>query len=260
MNGGRNVLPWLLGLVLGVAAGLFYAWRVSPVEYTDTAPAALRPDYRMDYLALIASAYAASGDLSRAQLRLSLFGDLPEADTLAALAQRRLGSGEAPSEARALAALAAALADRPTTPTSTRPPSTPTRTPTPLPTRRPSATPLPSATPGAPFSLVEREKVCDPGLPGPLIMVLVEDAAGQPVPGVEILVVWDDGQDRFYTGLKAELGLGYADFLMSPDTAYALQLAGEVLPFISLQPEPCLNPDGPSFPGSWMLRFQQPSE
>ncbi|MCX6071293.1 MAG: hypothetical protein NTU91_10615, partial [Chloroflexi bacterium] len=61
----KGVLPLLAALALGIAAGLYYAWGVNPVSYTDTSPASLREDFRADYLTLIASAYDATGDLPR---------------------------------------------------------------------------------------------------------------------------------------------------------------------------------------------------
>src|SRR3990172_2000227 len=132
-------LPLLLGLGLGLAGGLFYSWIVNPVEYVETGPGSLREDFKADYLALIAAAYASRGDLARARARLALFEELNPAGELAALAQRRQASGHPLSEAQALAELAAALQGAPTaaptvafaasaTPAPPRPTPTPTRT------------------------------------------------------------------------------------------------------------------------------------
>jgi len=46
--------------------------------------------------------------------------------------------------------------------------------------------------------------VCDASLSPPLIQVEALDAQGAPVPGAEVLIVWDEGQDHFFTGLKPE--------------------------------------------------------
>ncbi len=59
----------------------------------------------------------------------------------------------------------------------------------------------------------------------PLIQVLVYDAAEQGVPSVEVVVTWEGGENHFFTGLKPEMGLGYADFRMAADTVYTLRLA-----------------------------------
>jgi len=216
----------ILGFGLGVAGGLYYAWLVSPVEYVDTAPESLRADFRADYLALIASAYAGDEDLVRARIRLALFPDLDPTTDLAALAQQRLAAGFADTEASALAQLASALSRGPSrtlVPTPSVSP-TPSNTPRPTPTRRPTATP------GAAFLLASRQKICDPLLSQPLIQVVVMDAAQEPVPGREISVVWNTGQDHFFTGLKPELGLGYGDFAMTEAVSYTLQLADSQQP------------------------------
>ena len=245
---------FILGFGIGLAGGLYYAWLVSPVEYVRTAPDSLRADFRADYLGLIASAYAGGGDLVRARTRLALFPDLNPATELAALAQQRLAGGFAESEARALSQLASALSQGPTrTPSpTTRGPSispTPSNTPRPTPTRRPTATP------GAAFTLTAREQICDALLSEPLIQVVVLDASGEPVPGQEVIVVWDTGQDHFFTGLKPELGLGYGDFTMTEGVSYTLQLADSQQPITNLVTHEC--EDDEPFLGSWLLRFEQ---
>jgi hypothetical protein len=263
MNRARILLT-VLGLILGLAGGLTYSWLLNPVEYTDTAPASLRQDFKEDYLSLIASAYVASGDLNRARARLTLLGISAAPEELSRLAQSRLGAGRPESEARALAELAAVLGERPSplilTPGSPTAPgatmASPTASATPSPTTRPSATPSP--TPGAPFALLEQEMICDPDFLDAQLQVQVQDAAGEGIPGVQILVVWDNGQDTFYTGLKPELGAGYADFTMTPGTVYSLQLIDSEGPITGLRAEDCTSPSGDSYPGSWLLTFQQP--
>jgi hypothetical protein len=260
-----------LAAIIGLAGGLYYAWQISPVSYTDTAPSSLRADFKADYLALVASAYAGSGDVSQAQSRLLVFADPDMPGTLAALAQQRLAQGWPEAEARSLAQLAAALSTgkassgSPPGPLALVTPSGPaaglgtptaTRTQTPFPSPAPTRTPTP--TPGAPFRLASRDKVCDPKLTQPLLEVDVTDAAGQPVPGIEVRVVWDSGQDHFFTGLKPEIGIGYGDFTMTPGITYSLQLADSDQPVTGLSAEDCTGVDGKTYPGSWHLRFEQP--
>jgi hypothetical protein len=172
---------------------------------------------------------------------------------------------------------------------ATRPAATPTSTRTPLPTR--TYTP----TPGSPFALKSEDLLCVPaggseqtgsenggtqqpgsnatqparsnatptqgsaqGPGSPLIIVQTYDAAGQGVAGVEVVVNWDGGENRFFTGLKPELGLGYADFTMAPGVVYTLRLAegGQIVP--NLTPNECEASDGSRYWGSWLLTFQQP--
>lgn len=246
----------ILGFGIGLAGGLYYAWLVSPVEYVETAPDSLRADFRGDYLGLIASAYTSGGDLVRARTRLALFPDLDPATELAALAQQRLAAGLADTEANALSQLASALSRGPTrTPAPTTvglsSSPTPSKTPRPSPTRRPSATP------GAAFLLTSREQICDPRLSSSLIQVIVFDAAQEQVPGREIVVVWNTGQDHFFTGLKPELGLGYGDFTMTEGVSYTLRLADSQQPITDLTVHECVGEgDGP-YLGSWLLQFEQ---
>ena len=259
-----RILLLLLGLILGLAGGLVYSWVINPVEYTDTAPASLRQDFKEDYLSLIASAYTATGDLNRARSRLALLGISAAPEELSRLAQSRLAAGRPESEARALANLAAILGERPSPLAKTTSPTPPqsttlpeaTLTSTASPTSIPS--PTPSPTPGAPFVLLEKEASCDPGLRESLLQVIVLDAAGEGIPGVQILVVWDNGQDKFFTGLKPELGSGYADFTMEPETIYSMQLIEGESPVTGLTVEECSSPSGDIYPGSWLLTFQQP--
>ena len=254
----------MLAFAAGAAGGLIYAWLINPVEYVDTAPASLRADFQADYLALIAAAYAGTADLDRARARLGLIPDPNPAGRLAALAQQRLAAGPPGNEAQSLALLAAALGERPApavTPTAVaggvsltpRPTRTPTPTSPPLPTR------TPTATPGALFQLLSRDSECDPDRADALLIVEVEDAAGNPVPGVEVLVVWDSGQDHFFTGLKPELSPGYGDFTMEPGVTYTAKLAETVQTVTGLVAPECTADDGSTFLGSWILVYAQPA-
>jgi hypothetical protein len=123
---------------------------------------------------------------------------------------------------------------------------------TPLPTR------TPTPTPGAPFVLKDQTFICDPDVTGPLLIVLAETTSGQPLPDVEAVVNWEGGEDHFFTGLKPELGLGYADFVMSPGVVYALRLAEGGQPISDLTPAECETPRGERYWGAWMLLFTRP--
>lgn len=106
----RKAFPWYLltGLVLGFLLGLLYAWLLNPVVYNNTEPATMRSDYKDLYRVTIAQAYAATGDLARAESRLALLRDEDPVFVLGTQAQQMLADGEA-EDARALALLAAAL-------------------------------------------------------------------------------------------------------------------------------------------------------
>lgn len=261
-------LMMLVGAALGIVLGLFYTWQINPVEYVDTAPSSLRDSYQQEYLALIAEAYLASGNLERAEARLALFELEDPSDQLAEMAQEQLALGTNEETARALAELASDLGARPTPVPATQGSTAGTAVPTasavvnleasPSPTIRPSRTPTVQPTAGPPFELADRQQVCDPAMVTPLLQIEIQDSAGSPVAGVEIRVLSDQGEDRFFTGLKPELGLGYADFEMDPDSSYTVQLPEADGVITEVQSEPCTPEEGDSYPGSVLLIFEQP--
>lgn len=133
-----------------------------------------------------------------------------------------------------------------------------------LPSPFASATPLPSVpsrtptlTLSAPFVLKDSQPVCDPTLPEALLQVQVTDAAGSPVPGVEIQVTWQGGEDFFFTGLKPELGAGYADFVMTTGVDYNVRLAEGSQAVSNLTVPDCGHAGGANYWGGWLLTFTQ---
>jgi hypothetical protein len=248
----------ILGVTLGFIFGLYYAWEISPIDPKDAKPSDLEPHFQAEVQTLIALAYANTGNLPRAVRRLEAFPDSNSAEALRALAQRNLADGRSEEDVLAVAQLAAALTN-PTRLTSTPQltsktavsPSPPTQTPTrepPVPTQ--TSTPVPD------YQLRSREKVCDPTLDSPLIQVLVYDAAGDPVPGVEVLILWEQGDDHFFTGLKPEVSPGYGDFTMSPGMTYTIQIAGSTQSIPGLEVEECIQ-DDEIYPGAWLLIFDE---
>ncbi|MCE9644856.1 MAG: hypothetical protein K8S20_02565 [Chloroflexi bacterium] len=123
-------------------------------------------------------------------------------------------------------------------------------------TPRPTFTPNPG--PGAPFTLVGQDPVCDPGLQRGLLQFMFMDGRRRQVAGIEITVTWSQGEDRFFTGFKPELGDGYADFVMQPDVIYNIRVVegGAFVPNISAPA--CADPNGQKYPGGLLLTFQQP--
>lgn len=69
----RHLLRLFLFLI-GLLAGIIYAWKISPVQYTNVPLSALRADYRADYVMAIAEAYQEEQNLDLAIRRLSLLG------------------------------------------------------------------------------------------------------------------------------------------------------------------------------------------
>ncbi len=163
--------------------------------------------------------------------------------------------GVTPTATAALTPTAAITTTEPLSGTATATPR-PTRTPTP--TNLPPATLTPTPTPGQPFILEQRTLVCDPDLPNPLIIIRTRDAADGGVPGVEIIVSWPAGEEHFFTGLKPEFGLEYADFTMTPGITYRLRIADGGQIVTDLTAPECDTEDDQRILGSWELLFVQP--
>jgi hypothetical protein len=235
---------------------------------------------------VIAAAYQSSHDTERARARLSLLGDADPMQALSAQAQQMLAAGESSENVELVAQLAsdlqsgiAFLTPTPTlaataietSPVTSQPVSvietaavheTPVPTDiveTPLalasPTLRPTHTPIPP--PGRPFALVGQDTVCDTTLSEGLLQVLLLDSRRREVPGVEIIVTWNEGEDRFYTGFKPELGNGYADFHMEVGIVYSVQVIESGAPVQNITIPTCTDADGQEFPGGIQLTFQQ---
>jgi len=251
----------ILGLVLGLILGLYYAWFASPRQIHQSTPQDLSPDFQNEYRTLVASAFASTGNLTIARTRLDLLDDFNPASVLSDLAQSHLATGRADEEVRAVAQLASALehslsaTDSTLTFTPEASSSDPSPSPSPI-----GATAQPTATntPMPAFRLVSIEKVCDPNLTSSLIQVIVEDVAGEGVPGVGVVIIWDQGEDRFLTGMKPEFGLGYGDFTMQEGVTYALQIASTFESVTNLKAQDCTLSEGGIYPGSMLLRFEQP--
>lgn len=265
-----------LGLVLGLAGALYYAWIVSPVVYVDASPARLSQAYKLDYISLISQNYASDQDWALAQRRLASLEDTQLPQTVAELLDTALREQRAADEIRNLAVLAqqlgaegAAVALFAPTPlsglivTETAVPTpvtlpTATSTPTPRPTQTlrptltPTVTPQPSPTTQLIYRLLSQQRVCRSISPVPLIEVVTQDALLNPLPGVEVLVSWDGGSDRFLTGFKPEQGAGYGDFSMQPNISYSVMLADGSPEVSGLRIEPCDN----GRDGGWELTFQ----
>jgi len=67
----------LIGIFFGLLLGLLFGWVIRPVEYIDTAPEALRDDFRSDYVLMVAEAYLVDRDLELARYRLASLGSHP---------------------------------------------------------------------------------------------------------------------------------------------------------------------------------------
>ncbi|MEP6895577.1 MAG: hypothetical protein ABI986_08215 [Chloroflexota bacterium] len=281
----------LIPLLFGLGLGLAYSWLIAPLQVVDADPIALRADFKDNYRSAIAAAYAATGNLPRARARLALIGDTNSIDTLNAQAQRVIANGEF-KQADQLVALASALENGTsqvalptstvenivpviTESTSTLPPPPPdiplefTETPQATETQNvdtqvivSTATPRPTRTlvptVGVPFKLIAQDTVCDNTLPDGLLQVFIFNSKHRQIAGAKLIITWDNGEEQFFTGLKPEVGNGYADYSMSPDITYTLRLATGSDIASGLIAPTCQTPTGETFLGGIKLAFQQP--
>lgn len=89
---------FLIAVVLGAAAGLFYGWVVNPVEYVDIAPKSLRTDYKADYVLMVAESYQVDHDLGLAVRRLARLGSSAPKDIVAVALNYALQHQYAPQD------------------------------------------------------------------------------------------------------------------------------------------------------------------
>jgi hypothetical protein len=123
-------------------------------------------------------------------------------------------------------------------------------------TPRPTPTPRPAIV--TPFTLVGQDTVCDTDLKPGLLQFFLMDSRRRQVAGIQIIVTWTEGEDRFFTGFKPELGDGYADYVMQADTVYSVRVVegGSFVPNISAPT--CTDENGAVYLGGLLLTFQQP--
>ena len=266
----------LLGLVIGLVGALFYAWVISPIVYTEVGPSRFSDKYKLEYIYLVSQSYAADEDWAQAELRLAALEDPDLDQTVAALLESYLREQQAPQVIENLAHLAqgmgiednkavALFAPTPAGPASTETPTpsaseeataVPTETLTPSATPEPSITPTPSPepspTPRPNYRLLAQDAYCEKGEDVALLVVETQDALLNQLPGIEVLVTWEGGQDHLFTRFKPALGAGYGDFEMEPNVSYTIQLADGSPEISGLRIEPC--EDG--FDGGWWLTFQ----
>lgn len=286
---------WLGGFLAGFIVGFILAFGYTRlVPYTPfVTPAQLDPGDKEIYLVLIAAAYRFDNDLEKAMGRLARLKEPNINQTIATLAEKYIATGADVNDIRSLVGLATALGETrgawmvylitPTfTPTTTPTPTitltfTPSPTPTLVPTSTPTAQNTPTAThtptvnatitlrptptpgPDAPFGLAQSVALCDNSADG-ILRVYVRDRHGNGVSGVEVLVSWPGGQDKFFTGLKSENDTGYADFKMEAGQIYQIELLSvpaSVVKDINIAADTlCPNiPDG--IAPSWQVVFQQ---
>lgn len=241
------LLPFVLCLVLGLAAGLGYAWFVAPPP-SSAAPDRLNPVDRDLYLRLVAAAYAADGNGDRAAGRLAAAG--PDAAArLAALLAADLSAGRPVGDLAQLAAdlnLSVPAAALLVTPLPLPPATTAAAVPS-------EATPSPAPT-VAPVVVLDRQLLCS-GEDTRRLVVGIVDEAGRPQPGITVTArrtdaTGNDASSTAVTGFSAAGEAGTADFAMPSGVIYVLELDGQIVAK-DLQLVAC--PDGSQ--GGWEIEL-----
>ena len=83
-------LQAILITLLGLAIGLFYGWRIAPVEYINTTPDLLHQSYKNEYILMVAEAYHGHNDLNAAMGQLSMLDNATPAEII----QRNIADAE----------------------------------------------------------------------------------------------------------------------------------------------------------------------
>lgn len=252
----RRIISWwglFIGLAIGLSMGLIYAWVVAPVQEYDTAPRQLRGADKAYWAVAIALEFAYDSNLGRAidsLIRLELGPDPLQAAANAACDLARSGYVDSSAGLRGVRALmtfyqlqgrsgcADVLIPEVSEPQIVEivvPTATATLPPPPSKTPEPGDQPVSPTPPGiaiVPTTPPRRDfegriagTFCSSG-PGGIIEVFVQDFNGNGIPGQRVRVRWDDGEDRFVTGLKPERGPAYADFDTEAGRGYTIDMPG----------------------------------
>lgn len=269
----------LIGMVFGFAASLYFAWIVQPVSYTEASPARMSDAHRAEYILLVSQAFEVNGDSNLAQERLAALADDEVRQTVSDQLAEYLRQGEPAQDLRSLALLArqvgvenaaveafvprelgtsgepAPAATSAATPTLRVQEIEPTPLSTVQPSPTPTDTPVPSPTAVPVYRLLSREPVCQSDAPVRRLEVITVDSSLEPLPGAEVIVLWDEGNDHFFTGFQPEQGPGYGDFEMEPEVEYTAMMAEGSQMVTGISVTLCEEEEG-GLLGGWRLTFQ----
>jgi hypothetical protein len=275
----------VVGLLLGLVAGLIVTWFVVPLEYYDTYPPMLDASYRHEWIRMTVWAYGLEGDWERTEARLLNLESSEIRVVAADVLEQATVTGQPVEVLVRLAGFAAAYgvstpgvaiygqgdavaptADAPVAgavsaqATPTQAPVIPTLTLTPVPTVTPSLTPTPPVTETSPIRIISQTLTCatEPSIAVSLELSRTIEVRGREeqeivgLPMREIWLLWDDGADRAITGFRPDLGLGYADFVVIPGRSYNLYIdSPHGRPVLAIQVEPCPPDEGTG----WVSRY-----
>lgn len=274
------------GVVIGILAGLGYAWLLAPLEEFDTEPYQLRLADKNHYAVAIILEYQQGGDLGLAVnklVQLRLGEDPIQAVANIACDLASTGYVDSTSGLNALRAMKtfyqlqgrSGCADLlvpdvdaadsqivevvvPTnTPTIPPPPS---KTPTPdigPVTAEPTVRVAPTVVAQRDFEGRIANTFCDTTFPA-VIEVFVVTFNGDGIAGEQVRVRWEGGDSTFVTGLKLDRGESYADFQMENGVGYTIDMPGLSDPIgTPLVAEQCFTENGDESIKSYRVVFRQ---
>lgn len=104
----RYVGSLLIGVLIGLAAGVYLGWEQFPVEYTNSSMAALAPRYQDEYTVMVSEGYQVDRDVNAALTRLQQLGKDSAFDYVQYLTERYISQSNVPAIAT-MVALAEAM-------------------------------------------------------------------------------------------------------------------------------------------------------
>ena len=240
----------MIGLIIGLAGGLYYAYIINPTQELSTRPSQLRLDEQQHYVVAIMLAYRYDSDLTTAINRLvalELDGDPVQRVADMACDLARTGYVDSTSGLRAVRAMRTFYQLQGRTGCADNiipaPESVPLEVVIDVPTASPTLPPPPTKTPNSelatetPNSIIATatsapqgtyngiitQTFCSTELSG-IIEVRVRNGLNEEVAGQPVRVTWESGRSDFVTGLKPERGVGYADFQMEEGISYIVSM------------------------------------
>lgn len=237
----------ITGLVFGLLLGLVLAWLVWPVRVSSVGPSSLSVEDKEQYRLMVALAYAASGDMGRAQARLNLLGDADPVRALTSQAQTALANSATQREARALAGLAAELGSMLSSQQATLEAVN-------TPGSAEVGSPVDTAGEGARYSLDSQQLICGAASDAPEVRVYLFNAQNLPEAGVRMQLQSSEDQAELTTGNHPSEGPGYAEAEITPGEVYTLSIQDTEM-MGAIQAAACQTAEGEPAWGSWQLIF-----
>jgi hypothetical protein len=86
----------LVGVLIGLAVGVFLGWEQFPVEYTNSSMSALAPRHQEEYTVMVAEGYLYDQDINSALTRLQPLGKENIFDYIQDLTERLISQSKVP--------------------------------------------------------------------------------------------------------------------------------------------------------------------